>query len=131
MPLEGSQGDNITMVVHTGRLPSPTIAWYKDEEPIISDSHLEISEEPDHCQLLVKQVTPADSGTYKCVASSVLGSITKKFLLNIEGKFNVSLGSPVCEKVPNCSYGDDATLQLKNNCGTSRAKANHFSSTFI
>lgn len=86
MPLEGSQGDNIAMVVQTGRLPAPTIAWYKDEEPIVSDSHLEMIQEPDHCKLLVKHVTPADSGTYKCVASSVMGTITKKFLLNIEGK---------------------------------------------
>lgn len=74
----------MTMVVHTGRLPAPSIAWFKDEEPIVSDSHLEITQEPDLCQLLVKQVTPADSGTYKCVASSVMGTITKKFLLNIE-----------------------------------------------
>jgi len=77
----------VTMVVHTGRLPAPSIAWFKDEEPIVSDSHLEITQEPDLCQLLVKQVTPADSGTYKCVASSVMGTITKKFLLNIEGEF--------------------------------------------
>ena len=83
--MEGSQGDNIAMVVQTGRLPAPTIAWYKDEEPIVSDSHLEMIQEPDHCKLLVKHVTPADSGTYKCVASSVMGTITKKFLLNIEG----------------------------------------------
>jgi len=87
VPLEGSQGDNVTMVVHTSRLPNPTIAWFKDEEPIISDSHLEITQDPDHCKLLVKHVTSADSGTYKCVASSVLGTITKKFLLNIEGAF--------------------------------------------
>ena len=89
VPLEGSQGDNVTMVVHTSRLPTPTIAWFKDEEPIVSDSHLEIIEEPDHVKLLVKDVTPADSGTYKCIASSILGTITKKFLLNIEGKLYV------------------------------------------
>ena len=92
MPLEGSQGDNVTMMVHTSGLPAPTIAWYKDEEPIISDSHLEITEEPDHCKLVVNHVTPADSGTYKCVASSVMGTITKKFLLNIEGEFNLLEG---------------------------------------
>ena len=89
MPLEGSQGDNITMVVHTDRLPAPTIAWYKDEEPIVSDSHLEVIEEPDNCKLLVKHVTPADSGTYKCVVSSIMATVTKKFLLNIEGNFLV------------------------------------------
>ena len=83
--MEGSQGDNVYMVVNTGRLPSPSVAWYKDEEPIVSNSHLEISQDPDHCRLSVYHVTPADSGTYKCVASSVMGTIIKKFLLNIEG----------------------------------------------
>ena len=86
----------MTMVVHTGRLPAPSIAWFKDEEPIVSDSHLEITQEPDLCQLLVKHVTPADSGTYKCVASSVMGTITKKFLLNIEGEF-VTFGGLLVE----------------------------------
>ena len=84
--MEGSQGDNVSMVVNTSRLPSPVVAWYKDEEPIVCNSHLEISQDPDHCKLMVSNVTPADSGTYKCVASSVMGTITKKFLLNIEGK---------------------------------------------
>jgi len=85
--MEGSQGDNVCMVMNSGRLPSPSVAWFKDEEPIVSGSHLEISQDPDHCKLMVYHVTPADSGTYKCVASSVMGTITKKFLLNIEGKF--------------------------------------------
>lgn len=83
--MEGSQGDNVSMVVNTGRLPSPVIAWFKDEEPVVSSSHLEISQDPDHSKLIVHHVTPEDSGTYKCVATSVMGTITKKFLLNIEG----------------------------------------------
>ena len=91
--MEGSQGDNVCMVMNTGRLPSPTVAWFKDEEPIVSNSHLEISQDLDHCKLMVNHVTPADSGTYKCVASSVMGTITKKFLLNIEGKLVSSIYS--------------------------------------
>ena len=88
--MEGSQGDNITMSVHTGRLPAPAIAWFKDEEPIVSNSHLEIIDEPETCKLVVTNVTPADSGTYKCVATSIIGTITKKFLLNIEGKLRLT-----------------------------------------
>ena len=84
--MEASQGDDVVMEVPLRPLQSPDIQWFKDDEPLESSSHLHFSERPNHCSLLIKFVTPRDTGIYKCVATSDQGSITKKFLVNIEGK---------------------------------------------
>ena len=84
--MEASQGDDVVMEVPLRHLQSPDIQWFKDDEPLESSSHLHFSERPNHCSLLIKFVTPRDTGIYKCVATSDQGSITKKFLVNIEGK---------------------------------------------
>ena len=84
--MEALQGDDVVMKVPLRHLQSPDVQWFKDDKPLESSSHLHFSKRPSQCSLLIKFVTPRDSGIYKCVATSDQGSTTKKFLVNIEGK---------------------------------------------
>lgn len=49
-------------------IPSPDVTWYKNNEPISDGLKYKIKSEGDIGCLYVKNCTPQDAGTYKCVA---------------------------------------------------------------
>ncbi|GFT31287.1 hemicentin-1 [Nephila pilipes] len=74
------RGNNATITCFVFGNPQPTITWWKDNKPVYSDKvHFH-----NNSQLLqIVKVDAQDSGNYKCVASSPLGSEEKQFNLNV------------------------------------------------
>lgn len=85
VPLEASQGDEVEMEVPLSSHPSPVIEWFYDEKPIESTDKIAISQDTENTKATIPKVEPEDSGTYKCIVSSLKGTTTKSFLLNVEG----------------------------------------------
>ena len=83
--MEASQGDDVRMEVSVKGYPVPEVNWYKDDLPVIESDKLRLSRDNGTCALMVKNVTPEDSGVYKCEAKSEKGCVTKRLLLAIEG----------------------------------------------
>ena len=86
VPMEVSEGEDVSMEVPTRHLQSPNVHWTKDDEPLGPAPNRLYPTSPGHTTLLIKSVAPQDSGVYTCVVSSEKGTITKKFLVNIEGE---------------------------------------------
>ena len=61
------------------------VDWFKDEKKLRKSSRCNIDAVGDKFSLVVLNVKPDDSGTYKCVASSKAGTVTKTFDVNVEG----------------------------------------------
>ncbi|XP_060933914.1 hemicentin-1 [Limanda limanda] len=61
--------------------PAPKITWFKDNQPISSDSSHRILSNGRTLQVFAVQVS--DTGRYVCVADNVAGSAEKSFNLNV------------------------------------------------
>lgn len=70
--------------------PSPVIEWFYNDQPIESSDAIVISQDDEFTTAVIPKVQPEDSGTFTCTVSSLKGSTTKKFLLNVECKYGKS-----------------------------------------
>ena len=86
-PITAQEGGDVTLNVTVKGKPSPDVEWYKDDKPLRKTSRLDIKSQGDKFTLVILDVTPDDSGLYKCVASSKAGSGKRTFQVNIEGGF--------------------------------------------
>ncbi|XP_055948498.1 hemicentin-1-like isoform X2 [Argiope bruennichi] len=78
--LHVTKGNNATFVCSVFGNPQPDIIWWKDEKLLYSDKAYFSNKS----QILqIENVDVQDSGNYKCVASSPLGSEGKQFNLNV------------------------------------------------
>ena len=84
-PINVAEGDDITLDATVKGEPLPDIEWYKEDKPLRKTSRVDFKAHGDKFSLVVLNVTPGDSGLYKCLAKSKRGTATKTFEVNIEG----------------------------------------------
>ena len=65
--------DDFTIDCVTDGFPSPDIRWFKDQEEIINERN--------GTALKIHQVNEDDDGKYQCLATNILGSVTKSITL--------------------------------------------------
>jgi len=86
-PITVVEGGEVTLNVTVKGQPRPDVEWFKDEKPLRKTSRVDIKSRGDRFSAVLMNVTPDDSGLYKCVASSKAGSVTRTYEVNIEGIF--------------------------------------------
>ena len=84
-PITAMEGGEVTLNVAVKGKPRPDVEWLKDDRPLRKTSRLDIKSRGDRFSVVIMNVTPDDSGLYKCVASSKAGKVTRTFEVNIEG----------------------------------------------
>lgn len=84
-PINVTDGDEVALSVGLKGKPVPTVEWYKDDKKLRKTSRLKMDEKGDKFSLVILDVTPEDSGTYKCEASSKAGTVTRTFDVNVAG----------------------------------------------
>lgn len=87
-PINAEEGGDVELVAIVKGKPTPDVEWYKDEKPLRKTSRFDIRTRGDKFSFVILNVTPDDSGLYKCLAKSKGGSATKTFEVNIEGMFH-------------------------------------------
>lgn len=87
-PINAEEGGDVELVAVVKGKPTPDVEWYKDEKPLRKTSRFDTRTRGDKFSLIILNVTPDDSGLYKCLAKSKLGSATKTFEVNVEGMFH-------------------------------------------
>lgn len=79
-------GGNVRLEARIGGVPSPVVEWFKEDTPVdIGEHFVNIVDGDRHC-LDIVHVSPSDSGTYKCVGTNHLGTVTRVYSLDIEGE---------------------------------------------
>lgn len=86
-PITAVEGGEVTLSVTVRGKPRPDVEWLKDDKPLRKTSRLDIKSRDDKFSLVVRNVSPENSGLYKCVASSKAGRVTRTFQVNIEGDY--------------------------------------------
>ena len=65
--------------------PSPTIAWFKDGQPIEASNNISIQTDFDGTQtLLIKSIQLEDKGVYTCQATNIGGTTEVKINVNVQ-----------------------------------------------
>ncbi|XP_041849981.1 immunoglobulin superfamily member 10 [Melanotaenia boesemani] len=95
--------------------PQPTIHWVLHDGFVVrsnrhtSDNRISVYE---NGTLLMKDVTPADSGKYECIATSSTGSERRVVTLTVETQASAPQIVETSEHITELSFGD----QLRLNC---------------
>ena len=79
------KGDDLRLDVTLKGNPTPELTWFKDDKPLRSNLHFDISDDGNEHSLCIRNVTLDDKGLYKCEATSTLGKATRKFQVNLQG----------------------------------------------
>ena len=84
-PINVTDGDELCLSVGIKGKPLPNVEWYKDDKKLRKTSRIKMDEKGDKFSLVILNVTPEDSGTYKCEATSKAGTATRTFDVNVTG----------------------------------------------
>lgn len=74
----------IKLECETRGIPGPTITWYKDGHPIISNPEALYLERGQFLQ--ISRVQISDSAKYTCQATNIAGTAEKTFQVDVYGK---------------------------------------------
>ena len=86
-PITAQEGGDVTLNTTVKGKPVPDVEWYKDDKILRKTSRFDMKSRGDKFSLVILNVTPDDSGLYKCVARSKAGSVSRTFQVNVEGTF--------------------------------------------
>uniref|UniRef100_A0A0N4ZKF6 Obscurin n=1 Tax=Parastrongyloides trichosuri TaxID=131310 RepID=A0A0N4ZKF6_PARTI len=78
-------GKSVTLETTVDAIPMASIAWYKDGLPIKATSNMKIDfdEYSGRCTLTLRDITEADTGAYRCIATNVHGTTNTACLVGI------------------------------------------------
>lgn len=85
-PINFKEGDEVSLEVTIRGKPAPDVHWYKDELNVRKSSNITTLVKGDKYSLLIYSAKPTDSGVYRCEAKSKMGTATRMFTIEIEGK---------------------------------------------
>lgn len=86
--LQVAEGDRVQLDLVLKGPPRYKVQWYKDSQMIHSDGYYDIKTRGDGHILVIERTTTENAGTYKCVASSREGTVTREFYVDVRGKLN-------------------------------------------
>ena len=84
-PVIFREGEEVSMEVTIRGKPAPDVEWYKDELSVRKSSNMTTLVKGEKQTLLIYNAKPADSGVYKCVAKSNMGTAMRTFNITVEG----------------------------------------------
>ncbi|EDO49557.1 predicted protein, partial [Nematostella vectensis] len=73
-----------TFDVNVEGKPKPSVEWLKDDRPVLSDSHIKMTEEDDIYSLTIREPTKSDEGMYTVKITNDVGSGTRTFDVKVE-----------------------------------------------
>lgn len=104
-PIEVNEGDELKLNVTVQGKPRPDVKWFKDDKPLKRTSRMSLSTRGNKFGVTIFSVLPEDSGVYKCVANSTVGTTAKTFQVNIEGNsFFLCVTLILCMKLKQNTY---------------------------
>ena len=69
------EGDHLSLSCQTAGKPEPVVIWYKNDELIATDVHT----------YMILKLTTQDTGSYRCTASNIAGSVSQITSVTVSG----------------------------------------------
>ena len=84
---QSTEGEDIILICTFSGIPIPSITWLKDGTVLSPSDHIIIRlTSSNESQLLIREATPDDDGSYSCNASSIGGVQVVTVDVSVEGK---------------------------------------------
>ena len=87
-PMTVKSGATVTLSVTASGVPTPTISWRLNDEPLVGD----VITKDNTSTVTVKKITSIGAGTYKVTAENEVGSDTAEFVVSVKGMLTVDMG---------------------------------------
>ena len=84
-PIVVTEGGEVNLNVTINGKPKPVVKWYKDNKNLRESNRLDIKSRGDKYSVVILGVKAADSGVYKCEATSKMGTVTRTFDVRVQG----------------------------------------------
>ena len=84
-PIVVKEGCDVKLHITARGNPRPDVEWYKDGWRLWPSSRMSMTNRDERYSLVIMTSTPEDSGEYKCLARSRMGTIEKVFQIDIKG----------------------------------------------
>ncbi|XP_069772736.1 hemicentin-1-like [Narcine bancroftii] len=84
--------EQLTLECKSEAVPPPTVQWFKDDIPLEVDAR--VKNVPDSHHLVISNVGPSDTGTYRCHISNFAGVMNRVFKVIIHVAPVISTSSP-------------------------------------
>ena len=84
-PITVKEGCDLKLHITARGNPRPDVEWFKDGRRLWSSTRMIMTNRGEKYSLVVMNSTPEDSGEYKCVAKSRMGTFEKVFVIDITG----------------------------------------------
>ena len=85
-PIVVTEGGEVNLNVTINGKPKPVVKWYKDNKNLRESNRLDIKSRGDKYSVVILGVKADDSGVYKCEATSKMGTVTRTFDVQVQGK---------------------------------------------
>lgn len=94
-------------------IPKPTVAFYKDGQPITIGDRYKVVEEGGNFSLVISKAQFKDTGSYSVVASNEMAQVSQFFKVDVHAKPKLlkDLGKHI-----ECRQQEDVTLSIKLEC---------------
>lgn len=79
------ENEELRLEVNVKGKPEPRVKWFKDNFAVMLTSGLKVEQRSGKYALVVAKAKSSDSGTFKCVASNIVGSVNKIFKVSVKG----------------------------------------------
>lgn len=84
MMMSINEDDSTQLGCHASGYPPPTIRWYKDGR-LVTHNEPGVAVSNSGEVLRINRVNRIHAGQFTCVASSIVGNISKSYVLNVRG----------------------------------------------
>lgn len=83
-PVKAIEGDDCKIECKVSAKPEPTVQWFKDGQVLKSDYRIKPRFDGQTITLLLRDVSMSDRGSYKCVVTNDLGSVSSSADMLVE-----------------------------------------------
>jgi hypothetical protein len=80
------ENEEIRLEVNVSGKPEPRVKWFKNNFAVMQTGGLRLEQKSGKYSLVVAKAKQSDSGSFKCVASNIVGSVNKVFPVSVKGE---------------------------------------------
>ena len=85
-PVTSEEGGEVKVAVNLKGKPPPAVVWFKGDTKLKETSRVKMETNGDQCSLVIINLKPDDSDTYKCELKNKAGTAARMFVVTVTPK---------------------------------------------
>ena len=106
--------DSVLLEVKTDGNPTPTVAWYYENQKLLPNAFIEITSKNNIHTLKIPETVLDDEGMYTCIATNIAGEVTTETEVFVD-EIDVSTNVKTSKSEPELPNQDITDLDIISN----------------